>query len=256
MSGATLLEVRGLSKSYGGLRVFEGVNLDVVMGTVVGLIGPNGAGKSTLLGCISGTVASDRGRVLFGDCDWTRCRPDVRARDGLGRTFQHSTLIPGTVLDNVLLGAHVTGRASLIAAAFRLPAFRRDEDELRARAMNALRVVRCDHLADQPAEALSAGQQRLVDVARALAGEATLVLLDEPAAGLDDVETRNLVDPLRRLVADGHRAVVVVEHHMELIMSVCDRVAVLAGGSLIADDCPDRVRRDPAVLAAYLGDAA
>jgi branched-chain amino acid transport system ATP-binding protein len=256
VSAPAVLRVRGLTKWYGGLRVFEGVDLDVARGTVVGLIGPNGAGKSTLVGCVAGTVAPDAGRIEFQGRDWSRRRADLRVRDGLGRTFQHPTLIPGTVLDNVLVGAHASGRAGLAAAALRLPGSARDEGRLRARAVAALRAVRSDDLSDEPGDGLSAGRRRLVALARALAGDATLLLLDEPAAGLDETETRELAGTLRRLVDERGCTVLVIEHHMDLVMSVCDRVAVLAGGALIADDRPERVRRDPAVVAAYLGTAA
>jgi branched-chain amino acid transport system ATP-binding protein len=252
----TGLVVSGLAKAFGGLGVFDGVGFRLTPGRVTGLIGPNGAGKSTLINCLTGVLPVDRGEVRLDGRLVTGRPADVLCRAGLTRTFQHARLLDDrTVLANVLIGAHRRGRASLLDAALRLPAFRRDERALRGHALDALDRVGCAALGGLPARALTAGQQRLVSVARALAGGPRLLLLDEPAAGLDATEIRTLIQALRDIAAGGV-GLLIVEHHLDLVMDLCEQVLVLAGGRLVAAGPPETVRADPDVIDAYLGTSA
>ncbi|MFC4049913.1 ABC transporter ATP-binding protein [Actinomadura syzygii] len=247
------LTVARLCRSFGGLQVLRDVGFRLDPGRVVGLIGPNGAGKSTLINCVTGVLAPDGGDIWLSGSRATGRSPDDLCRGGLSRTFQHARLLEHlTVLDNVLVGAHVRGRVGIVAAALRLPSVRHEEIRLRECAVRALDLVGCGHLADTPAHALTTGQQRLVSVARGLAGDPRFVLLDEPAAGLDDTETGALADALRQ-VAAGDVGLLIVEHHLELIMELCDEVLVLAGGGVVASGPPAMVRDHPAVVDAYLG---
>lgn len=249
-----MLEVRGLSKRFGGVHVFSEIDLCVGDEEIVGLIGPNGAGKSTVINCITGTLAPDSGEVLFAGRRITRARPDQVSRQGLARTFQDARLLGNrTAYENVLLGTLSVGADARPWRRSR--SFAERQSDVANRAETALDHVGCGHLADLPADHLGAGQQRLVSVARAVASGARCILLDEPAAGLNDTETAVLTENLRA-VREAGVALLVVEHHMGLVMGLCDRVVVLAGGEIIADGTPERVRSDPAVISMYLGSAA
>jgi branched-chain amino acid transport system ATP-binding protein len=240
---------------FGGITALERVSLDVAGGEVLGVIGPNGAGKTTLFNCISGFVRPDSGAIAWRGERLERMRSDRRAHRGIARTLQGVGLFSGlTVVENVMVGAQRFRRAGVLSALFALPRSERDERALRERALEALRAVGCEEFAERHPGSLPFATQKRIALARALAAEPALLLLDEPAGGLDAHELEQLATLIRSM--RGAMSVMLVEHHMDFVMSVCDRVAVLDFGRLICTGSPDVVRADPRVLEAYLGDAA
>jgi branched-chain amino acid transport system ATP-binding protein len=234
--------------------VLDRVDLRVEAGAVHALIGPNGSGKTTLLNCVSGIVAPDAGTMTFDGVAIDRLRPHARARLGLARTFQNINLFAGmTVLDNVLVGAHCRTHAGLARAWTRLPFVEPTEErETRRRARLLLEMVGLGGRETDHADALPLADQRRVEIARALAAEPRLVLLDEPAAGMNATEKRGMNALIRRIV-DGGTSVVLVEHDIALVMDVSSAVTVLNFGEKIAEGKPDAVRTDARVVEAYLG---
>ncbi|MGN6695109.1 MAG: ABC transporter ATP-binding protein [Aquihabitans sp.] len=246
----TLLEVTDLTVKHGGLVALDGVSLSVEAGGIVGLIGPNGAGKTTFIDTLTGFTPAARGHVTFAGTDITRSAPHARSRAGLVRTFQSLELFDDlSVRDNFLVAAHTpTLWSTLTDALWPKP---HDSTETR----RVLELLDLEDLADRPPTELSNGQRHVVALGRALVSSPQLVLLDEPAAGLDPGETAALAALLRRLPGTG-TTVLVVDHDMALIMGVCDTVHVLDFGRLVASGSPAEVRADPTVIAAYLGTGA
>ncbi|HEY6761229.1 MAG TPA: ABC transporter ATP-binding protein [Baekduia sp.] len=245
-----LLEARGLTVSYGGVHANQDVDLSVEQGQFVGLIGANGAGKTTFVDAITGFTAVSAGTVQFDGHDITGAKPEDRARRGLVRTFQALELFDDlTVRDNLLVACETTRWWSLPLDILR----RGRVDAVEERVTWALRTVGLEHLADRLPEDLSHGQRKTVGVARALAARPKLVLLDEPAAGLDAHESMDLAKMLRGLLDQGI-SVFLIDHDMGLVLAVCDQIYVLNFGKVVASGPPAVIRRDPAVVAAYLGD--
>ena len=250
--GSLLLEARELSRRFGGLQAVDGLSLDVRAGEIVGLIGPNGAGKSTSFNLLGGATRPDSGSVRIGGRNLSGGAASA-ARLGLARSFQHVRLLPAmSVLENAALGAHLRGRAGPVDSLLRLD--RADEARLLAEAMRQLRRLGLAEDAARPAGSLPLGRQRLVEIARALCADPLLLLLDEPAAGLRHQEKHALAALLRELRDEG-LGILLVEHDMNFVMTTADRLVVLNFGTRLAAGTPGEVRRDPAVLEAYLGAA-
>ena len=255
MSGAAL-EISGITRSFGGVYAVRDTDLTVAPGELRAVIGPNGAGKSTLFGLIGGQLAADAGTVRLDGTRIDRLPAHRRARLGIGVVFQSARVFTGmTALENVMVGAHATTRAGFLAAAFRLPAHRREELQIRDRAVGCLRRTGLADWAHRPAEELPLGQQRALQLARALCGRPRLLLLDEPASGLRAAERGRLADLVEDLRGDG-LTILLVEHDVGFVMRLADRVTVLDLGRVIADGTAAEIRADPRVVSAYLGAAA
>ena len=252
---AVLLQVQGLTKRFGGVTAVNNVNLVVKQGEIIGLIGPNGAGKTTLFSMVTGFLKPTAGEVHFRGADITRMPPHRRGLLGIVCTFQKTAVFPGvTVTQAVRMGQHRKTNAGVVDALLGTALHRHDEEVTRARAAELLEFLGLTHCADQLAGSLSYGQQRLVELAIALAAEPELLLLDEPAAGLNATESAELVNVIQA-VRDRGTTVFLVEHDMSVTMALCDRIYVLAFGNKIAEGGPQEIQENEAVIEAYLGSA-
>ncbi|MBI3458391.1 MAG: ABC transporter ATP-binding protein [Candidatus Rokubacteria bacterium] len=249
----TLLSARGLRKAFGGVVAVADVSFDVPADDILAIIGPNGAGKTTIFNLITGLVPPDGGDMRFGDRTLGGLGTWQRAALGIARTFQNLQVFANmTVLENVMVGRHLRSRAGLLAAALGAPWARREERRIREQALGYLAELGLAGRRDDPAGSLPLGQQRLLEIARCLATEPTLLLLDEPAAGLNPAEIETLGALIRALRARG-MTIVLVEHFMDLVMGISDTVLVLNYGRVLAQGSPVAVQNDPAVVDAYLG---
>ncbi|MCL4516229.1 MAG: ABC transporter ATP-binding protein [Firmicutes bacterium] len=252
-----ILEIKSLTKVFGGLTALSGVNIEVGEGELIGLIGPNGAGKTTVFNLLTGIYAATSGEILLNGRPLNGLKPYQITRRGIARTFQNIRLFNElSVLDNVRIAYHRHVKSSMLASVLRLPGFSREERELKAKALELLEIFHLTGRKDQLARNLSYGEQRRLEIVRALATGPQLLLLDEPAAGMNPQETNELVQLVRWLRERFGLTIILIEHDMGLVMQLCERIYVLDYGLVIAEGAPETIKRDPRVIQAYLGEEA
>lgn len=249
-----MLEVSGITQIFGGVTALDSVSFSMLKGDITGVIGPNGAGKTTLFNIITGIYHQTAGKVILEGKDVTGLPPERLARLAMVRTFQNIELFGGmTVLENVMVGMHTRSSAGLLACALKMPWSLAEERRIRNGARKWLEFAGIIDLADQPAGSLPFGKGRQLEIARALAVEPRIILMDEPAAGLNSQETCALAQLIKQ-IRDLGITVVLVEHDMVLVMDICDRIVVLNLGKKLAEGTPREIQENPEVIAAYLGD--
>lgn len=252
-----LLEVKDLTKNFGGLTAVGDITMELHEGELVGLIGPNGAGKTTLFNLLTGVYEPSEGTITLAGTLLNGKAPSKIASLGLGRTFQNIRLFKNmTVLENVLIGLGNHGKAEVFASFFRLPAFYKNEESLKTKAIELLKIFDLDGDADTLAKNLPYGQQRRLEIVRALATEPKILFLDEPAAGMNPQETAELTQLIRKIKEEFNITIMLIEHDMSLVMEVTERIYVLEYGRLIAHGTPAEIRSNKRVIEAYLGGEA
>ena len=249
-----MLEVRGITQRFGGITALEEISFSVSKGDITGVIGPNGAGKTTLFNIVTGLYSQTAGSVILDGHDISRLPAENLASKGLVRTFQNIELFGNmTVLENVMLGLHTRSRSGILACMWKMPWHLREEKRIRIEALQWLEFCGITDLAEQTAANLPFGKGRFLEIARAMAVKPVIMLMDEPAAGLNNRETSELAELIRK-IRDTGVTVVLVEHDMELVMDICDRIIVLNLGKMLAEGTPRDIQENPAVIAAYLGE--
>ena len=251
----SILSVKGLGIDFGGLTAVNKFNIEVGKTDIYGLIGPNGAGKTTVFNMLTKVYTPSRGTIIFDNKDTSKMNSIDVNKAGIARTFQNIRLFANqSVLDNVLVGMHNSYTYSAFDAIIRSPKFKREEQANRKKAMELLEIFDLAHSADVPAKSLPYGAQRRLEIARALASSPKLLLLDEPAAGMNPVETEELMNTIRFIRDKFHIAILLIEHDMKLVMGVCEKITVLNFGQVLVTGTPDEVQNNPEVIKAYIGD--
>jgi len=249
-----MLKVTGITKIFGGLTALEDVSFSVAAGSITGIIGPNGAGKTTLFNIITGLYTQTAGEIYLGEKNISLFAPEKLAALGMVRTFQNVELFGQmTVLENVMVGLHTKSKSGIISCAFKLPGQIREEKQIREKALSWLEFTGIAKLAETTANNLPFGRGRLLEVSRALALEPRIILMDEPAAGLNSHETAELALLIKRIRESGI-TIVLVEHDMDLVMDICESIVVLNLGKKLAEGTPREIQENKAVIAAYLGE--